>query len=136
MSIPTTIVDFIVGLDGSEVEFGKESWLFGTVSDARKGLETNYVLRMSRIFKEDWGIVGVILATNGIGDYLLLLPDQQGSSLRKEIFVVDHEEAMIKLFAPSLECLLTSGPEKWCLSDLHVARLDDDDQLVWWHEES
>jgi tetratricopeptide (TPR) repeat protein len=106
--LPVEIFDFIVELTADEVSFGEETWIFGTINDK----EDNFIIDNSKEFREYWELNGVVIAHNGVGDYLVLLPLQNGE-LSSAIYIMMHENAEIKLFSESIDAALKYGPEDY-----------------------
>lgn len=130
--IPKDIYAFISKLKTSEVKFGEEEWLFWTLDDSE---DNNFITESTLDFRNEWKMQGLIFAANGLGDYLVLLPDENGG-FQKKIFVIMHETAEIKLFAEDLQTLLSEGPEHYYYSDEYCYKIDDDDNVVPWREEN
>src|SRR5688572_2187475 len=94
LKIPEQIFDFISQLDKPEVKFGEEEWLFWSVTDKPKEVADNFIIKSSFDFKKEWGLNGIVFAENGIGDYLVALPNE----FDDKVFVMMHESAELKLF--------------------------------------
>ncbi|HEX2532302.1 MAG TPA: SMI1/KNR4 family protein [Chitinophagaceae bacterium] len=123
---PEEIRSFLSGLPQAEVPFGEEEWLFGSFWD-----ETgNYLVERSLDFRENWTLPGVIIAGNGIGDYLVLLPDAATGRLASTLYVLLHETAEIKVFADSLQQALEAGPLDYFWSGETLYSLDEEEKLV------
>jgi hypothetical protein len=122
LKLPDQLFDFISRLDKPEVSFGKEEWLFWTLNDKLDNEASNFIIEISLDFKKEWGLDGIVFAANGIGDYLVVLPDRFG----EQILVMMHESAELKLFGNSIDDLLKNGPEDYFWSDDYIFKLDDD----------
>lgn len=129
---PDKLFDFIARLDKPEVKFGEEEWLFYTVTDEPKDEADNFIIESSTRFQNEWGLDGLVFATNGIGDYLVSLPFELGD----RILVMMHETAALKLFGNSIEELTENGPENYFGSDEFIYKLDDDGNLIKGESES
>lgn len=106
--LPAGIFDFIAGLTIDEVNFGNETWIFGTINDD----DGNFIIDASKDFRKYWELNGIIIAHNGIGDYLLLLALESGE-LSSVIYVMMHETAEIKLFSLDIGSAVKYGPEDY-----------------------
>lgn len=132
IQIPADLFDFIANLKTSEVQFGKEEWLFWTINDDKDDKNENFIVSSSLNFKEEWKLNGLVFATNGIGDYLLLLQAEDSDMLSENIFVMMHETAEIKLFANDLNELIEYGPEDYFWNKEFYLKLDDENKIVRW----
>jgi len=126
LTFPDQLFDFISRLDKAEVKFGEEEWLFWSVTDKPKDTNENFIITSSENFKAEWGLDGLVFATNGIGDYLVVLPDEFGDL----IFVMMHEIAELKLFGQNILDISQNGPVDYFWSDNYCYKLDDNDKLV------
>ena len=86
---------------------------------------SDFIIEISLDFKKEWGLDGIVIAANGIGDYLVVIPDKFG----EQILVLMHETAELKLFGNSIDDLLKNGPEDYFWSDDHLFKLDDDELI-------
>jgi hypothetical protein len=118
--------DFISKLEKEEVKFGEEEWLFWTVNDKPNDANDNFIIESSLNFKNEWGLDGLVFATNGIGDYLVVLPKELGDL----ILVMMHETAELKLFGKNIQDISQNGPVDYFWSDDYCYKLDDNDKLV------
>jgi len=126
LTFPDQLFEFISRLDKAEVKFGEEEWLFWSVTDKPKDTNDNFIITSSENFKAEWGLNGLVFATNGIGDYLVVLPDEFGDL----IFVMMHEIAELKLFGQNILDISQNGPMDYFWSDNYCYKLDDNDKLV------
>jgi hypothetical protein len=126
LTFPDQLFDFISRLDKAEVKFGEEEWLFWSVTDKPKDTNDNFIITSSENFKDEWGLDGLVFATNGIGDYLVVLPGEFGDL----ILVMMHEIAELKLFGQNIQDILQNGPVDYFWSDNYCYKLDDNDKLV------
>lgn len=129
--IPKDIYTFISKLKTSEVKFGEEEWLFWTLDDSE---DNNFITESTLDFRNEWKMQGLVFATNGLGDYLVLLSDEYGG-YQEKIFVIMHETAEIKLFAENMKTLVSEGPEYYYMSDEYCYKLDDDNTVIPWSED-
>jgi TPR repeat protein len=93
---------------------------------ATEGDDENFIATATEGFREEWKINGLVVADNGIGDALVLLPDDSDETFRAQVFVVMHETGEIKTFAESLDELLQEGPHDYSWSDDYYLKLNDD----------
>lgn len=129
---PDKLFDFIARLDKPEVKFGEEEWFFYSVTDGPKDEADNFIIESSIRFQNEWGLDGLVFATNDIGDYLVSLPYELGD----RILVMMHETAELKLFSNSIEALTENGPENYFSTDRFIYKLDDDGNLIKGESES
>jgi hypothetical protein len=127
--MPGDLFAFIAGLSSEEYAFANESWLFWTVTDKPTDRGDNFIIDRSASFRTEWKLNGFVFATNGIGDYLVLLPDKESGSLMPTIFIMLHETAELKVFAADLDTLLTNGPRNYHWSDEFYLKLEEE-QLI------
>jgi len=132
--IPPDLFDYIASLKKPEVEFGNEEWLFWTLSDGQKNESENFIVSATLDFRQEWNLEGLVFATNGTGDYLLLLKEDESNEFSETIFVMMHETVEIKVFAECLDDLLEYGPEDYFYSDEFHFKLDDENKVVSWNE--
>ena len=125
ITFPEQLFDFISNLDKIEVEFDDEEWLFESVTDNPKDTNDNYIIDCSVDFKNEWGLDGLVFASNGIGDYLLVLPNDCG----EKILVMMHEIAELRLFSNSIQELSEKGTECYFSSD-YIYKLDKNNNLI------
>jgi hypothetical protein len=130
IQIPHELFDFISNLKQSEVQLGKEEWLFWTIDDVKENMEDNFIVSSTLDFQKEWNLKGLAFATNGIGDYLLLLPNEGGDGFQEKILVMMHEKAEIKLFADSLASLIELGPDDYYWSNEIYFKLDENNNLI------
>jgi len=121
IKFPPQLFKFISKLKNPEVTFGKEEWLVWTFNDKPDDSTDNFIVEISLDFKKEWGLDGLVFATNGIGDYLAVLPDKFGD----QILIVMHETAELKIFGNSIDHILKDGPDDYFWSDDYVFKLDD-----------
>jgi len=133
-NIPKYLFDFIAKLDKPEVQFGQEEWLFWTVNDNPEDKEDNFIYTHSVDFENEWGRKGLVFATNGIGDYLVLLADNDILGFIPQVFVIMHETAEIKVFADNWNNLIEQGPEDYFWNDEFYLKIDDNDNVVEWKD--
>ena len=125
LKLPDQLFDFISRLDKPEVSFGKEEWFFWTLNDKPDDEASNFIIEISLDFKKEWSLDGIVFAANGIGDYLVVLPDRFG----EQILVLMHETTELKLFGNSIDDLLKNGSEDYFWSDDYIFKLDDDKMI-------
>jgi hypothetical protein len=130
--IPQGLFEFIANLKKSEVKLGEEEWLFWTIEDTP---DDNFIVTSTLDFRREWNLQGLVFATNGIGDYLLLLPDGERGEFKDNLFVMVHEAAEIRLFADDLETLIKHGPEDYYWNREYCFKLDEHDNVIAWHDE-
>jgi hypothetical protein len=119
--LPEEIVEFISSLKSHEIFFKEEEWFFFTLADAKDNSEDNFIIESSEHFRKIWGVNGVVIASNGIGDNLVLLPDKKNNELKDQIFVSLHEYAEIRLFAEDIFSLQLYGPKDYfSLPDFYI----------------
>jgi hypothetical protein len=123
---PDQLFDFISRLDKTDVKFGKETWLFWSLTDKPNNATENYIVDSSVNFNNEWGLDGLVFADNGIGDYLLVLPND----CDEQILIMMHEVAELKLFSKSIQELAEKGPENYFWSDNYLYKLDEDNNLI------
>jgi Sel1 repeat len=128
---PANIRNFLLSLNDYGHFLGKEEWYFDIYNDVKNG--TNTILEDSLTFKEDWKLDAVVLAHNGMGDYLLLLPKLYPKKIDHQldeiVFVLWHELAEIRIFAYDLSEALDEDFESGPTGDEYVFRINDDDTL-------
>jgi hypothetical protein len=113
--------NYLLQLPDSAMTYGSEEWIFPFLEEEGR----NFIVDLSKNFREEWKVDGVIFASNGIGDYLLFLPDQDEPSLMPQVFVLLHETAEVKLFSSALATLLKKGPADYFYSDDCYMKLED-----------
>lgn len=69
VKLPSEVTEFIATLKSKKVTFKTEDWFFYTVSDSNFNANDNFIYESSQDFQKAWGINGVVIASNGIGDY-------------------------------------------------------------------
>ena len=126
INFPSSLFKFLSTLDNPEVSFGEEEWIVWTLNDSPGGVADNFIVASSLDFKNEWGLSGLVFATNGIGDYLVVIPEKFG----EQILVIMHETAEIKLFGNSIDEVMKFGPEDYFWSDDYLFKIDDDGSLV------
>lgn len=132
--IPKYLFDFIANLDKPEVQFEQEEWLFWTVTDKSEDIEDNFIYTHSADFHNEWGAKGLVFATNGIGDYLVILRDEYDKEFLSQVFVMMHETAELKVFAASWNDLIKYGPNDYFWNDKFYLKLDDNNKVIKWSE--
>ena len=125
-AFPELLSAFISSLNKAKVTFRDEDWFFESVKDKPKDPTDNYIIRSSGYFREEWGLKGLVFATNGIGDDLVVLPDEFGET----ILVMMHETAELKLFGKNIQELSQNGPVDYFSSDNYCYKLDENNQLI------
>lgn len=128
-SLPQYLVDFISKLRNEDVLFGDEKWFFWTINDNPHDNDDNFIVESTLSFKEEWGIDGLVFATNGIGDYLLLLVDEN-NQFNSEIYVMMHEIAEIRLFASNWNDLIKNGPIDYFWNEEYIYKIDDNGNTI------
>jgi len=87
-----------------EQNLGDENWDFYHIEDE------NYIVDSSELLREEFEIELIAFAENGLGDYLLLLPNENNNSEYQEIiYVFWHEIGMIRMFSKSLKIAIKEG---------------------------
>jgi tetratricopeptide (TPR) repeat protein len=125
-AFPELLSAFISSLNKAKVTFRDEDWFFESVKDKPKDPTDNYIIRSSVNFREEWGLEGLVFATNGIGDDLVVLPDEFGET----ILVMMHETAELKLFGKNIQEVSENGPVDYFSSDNYCYKLDENNQLI------
>lgn len=126
LRFPEPLFNFIANLHEVEVELDDEEWSFWSVNDSPNDPNDNYIIERSVDFKNEWGLDGLVFADNGIGDYLLVLPNDCG----EQILVMMHEVAELRLFSNSIQELSEKGSEGYFFSDDYIYKLDEDNNLI------
>lgn len=126
LELPEELFEFIAKLDNEQVLFGEEKWLFWSVADKHNDEDDNYIVRTSLNFKSEWGLGGLVFAANGIGDYLLVMPEE----LNDVILVMLHETAELKLFSKNIQDAVQNGPAGYSLTDNYLFKIDEHDVVV------
>lgn len=126
LKLPEKLFDFISGLNQPEVTLGNETWFFLTVLDDAEDANENYIIQSSLNFNKTWGLEGIVVADNGIGDYLVVLPEE----LQEIILVLMHETAELKLFGKNILEVIENGPLDYFWDDNFLYKLDDDNRLI------
>jgi hypothetical protein len=129
LTIPKYLFEFIASLNNEEVAFGEETWMFWTVNDNVNEIDDNFILKSTISFIEEWTLDGLVFATNGIGDYILLLKNEN-NDFKEEIFVLMHEVAEIRLFASSWTDLIHNGPIEYFWNEEYIYKIDEDGVTV------
>jgi len=129
IKIPNYLFDFISNLETEEVLFGEQTWLFWTINDNPDDIKDNFIVSSTISLQEEWALHSLVFATNGIGDYILLLKDENGQ-FQEEIFVMMREVGEIRLFADSWQNLVENGPTDYFWSDEYVYKIDNEDKVV------
>lgn len=87
-----------------EQDLGDESWDFYHLESE------NYIIESTKLLKEYFKIDLIAFAENGLGDYLLLLPNENNNSEYQDIiYVFWHEIGMIRMFSKSLKSAIKEG---------------------------
>jgi hypothetical protein len=133
VSFPETVVVFLAGVPGPQVRLGHEDWYFPIAEDPPEGTT---LLEMSRAFRDEWKLRGVTIATNGIGDDLVLLPEADGRTLSPIPYVMLHEVAQVREMAPDLATAASVRKLDYIWGDDYVYRLDDDGNPVGYEEQA
>jgi len=126
LAFPDQLFDFISKLDKPEVKFGNDEWLFYSVTDNPKKINDNFVIERSKAFKNEWSLDGLVFATNGIGDYLLVLPNELGEL----VLIMMHEIAELRVFGKDIQSAFQNGPADYFWTDNYLYKLDDKNNLV------
>ncbi len=126
LQFPAELFEFIAKLDNEKVLFGEEEWLFWSVKDKHSDEDDNYIVKTSLHFKSEWGLDGLVFATNGIGDYLLVMPEE----LNDVILVMLHETAELKLFSKNIHDAVQNGPAGYSLTNNYFFKIDEHDVVV------
>jgi uncharacterized phage-like protein YoqJ len=96
--IPKSVIQFIEAQIEYTIQCGNLSWDIWN--------DTKSIIDYSESLSADLKLKMLIIADNGIGDYLLLLPDNENISpqlMKKNIYVLEHESGTIKYYSSSLE---------------------------------
>ncbi len=117
--------EFIANLQTSETSFGHNKWLFYTILEIELEQEgkklsiseasgtNNYITALSQDFMSQWNMRGMVIADNGCGDYLMLLPSDYYSPVSKQLgesfYIVLHETREIKLYHHFLSDMIKNG---------------------------
>ncbi len=112
IALPDSLRARLLQGNGGELEATGDSWTLFPVADTsdRKRLTrtANHIVLETQNARRWPGFpeLGVPIAANGSGDYLILLPDRPGSSqLGSGVFLWDHETGEPQLIAASIESL-------------------------------
>lgn len=133
-SIPKYLFNFIANLNEPKIQFGQEEWLFWTVTDKPEDIEDNFICTHSADFHNEWGVKGFVFATNGIGDYLVILRDEHDKEFLPQVFVMMHETAELKVFAVNWNDLIKYGPDDYFWNDEFYLKLDENNKVIMWSE--
>jgi hypothetical protein len=74
-TFPASIRRFLSMLKDWEYKFKEERSFFNIVREINSTEKKNSIVEDSVSFRQDWGLNGVLIAHNGVGDHLLVLPD-------------------------------------------------------------
>jgi hypothetical protein len=127
ITLPDDVVAFLSQLEQPVAKFGNDEWWF-SVADPELTVQA---LARTRRFRKEWGLDGFVLADNGLGDELVLLPSPGDDSeppqeLGSSVYVLMHEVGELRNFARSVTELGSSGDIYATDSDDCVYRLNDD----------
>jgi hypothetical protein len=125
VKLPDDITEFLATLKSQNVAFKTEEWFFYTLSDSKENPDDNFIFESSEGFKKAWDVNGVVIASNGIGDYLVLLPDNVTGTIKDDIYISLHEYGEIRLFAEDIFSLQLYGPKDYLTSSDFYIKLDN-----------
>ena len=123
--LPIEVHRFLEGLEQPQLRVANDEWEFW----AKDPELAEQMVPATGLFRKEWNLAGVVLADNGLGDYLLLLPSATGQSFDAAVYVMAHESGEIRIYAPSLAKIHTAVdlyaiPDEDC-----VYRLNDDGEV-------
>ena len=106
VALPAGFIDRMMRNNGGEVAIEEEEWSlhpFLDTSDAKQLKRTEYDIVRGTADAREWDVFpsgGVAIASNGMGDQLVFLPDPQGSGkLQPPVFMWSHETGQLDAVA-------------------------------------
>lgn len=130
--LPPRLREFLLDLYDHQVSFKKDNWNFPVVSQEIFEPYENPLILQSMEFRQQWGILGFVFASNEIGDKLVVLSDEaDDSKFSEQIYVLIGSANLLKFFSADIYAayqgdFFYSGFEKyytWKLGDNgHVVR--------------
>jgi hypothetical protein len=99
---------FLTSLTDHKVDVYGDTYLFYSYLEEEHRLNENYLIDQSLDFQAEWGIKAVVIGENGIGDYLIQLPEDYYGKSRKmgaPVYIMLHERGIIKFFSRFLNHL-------------------------------
>ncbi len=129
ITFPGDVIAFLSQLEQPVAKFGSDEWWFSAADPEL----IDQALTRTRQFRKEWGLDGFVLADNGMGDELVMLPVAEDSpspqALASTVFVMMHEVGELRLFALSPAELASSGDIYATDEDDCVYRLNDNGEV-------
>ena len=127
---PASIRRFLSSLEEWTYSFKGGEWFFPIVLDINDPNKNNSIVEKSLEFREEWGLNGVIIAHNGVGDDMVLLPNKKDPALMDEmLFVMWHEVAEIRILSWNIDEAVRHGLDEFIFRNDCVYALDEDGNL-------
>jgi len=121
--IPESVISFVLHQTEFTIQCGNIVWDLWN--------QTESIIEYSRSLSLELKLNILILADNGIGDHLLLLPSNENSTsqiMKKNIYVLEHESATVKRYAASFEQALTyTSDDDFIYKKSFVYKLEDNE---------
>src|SRR5688572_2135351 len=132
---PASIRRFLASLEKWEYQFKDQVWYFNIVHDINDPDTNTSIIENSRTFRDEWRLKAVVIAHNGLGDYMLLLPNKTEPELMDEmLYVMWHEVAQIRVLSWNIDEAVRHGLDEFIYRDECVYALDDQGNLVEGYE--
>ena len=130
LKFPASVRRFLASLEKWTYSFKDDEWYFPIVLDINDPNKNNSIVENSLAFREEWGLNGVIIAHNGVGDYMLLLPNKNEPSLIDEmLYVMWHEVAEIRILSWNIDEAVKHGLDEFIFRNDCVYSLDEEGTL-------
>jgi hypothetical protein len=142
--VPDSVKEWMASFTYFEVDFGNsDTWLFYTLLEIEyeaKGEKLfswgdNYMTGTSEDFQHEWKMKGMVIADNGCGDYLFLVPencyDASCKTLSPTLFIMLHETAELKRYSCALPCALETGGFEWRYPPNYSTQEDNTTEYDW-----
>lgn len=118
VSLPSTFVSRMMRTNGGEVVIEEEEWSLHPFLDTRNPSRVErakYDIIQGTVDARKWEVFpegGVAIATNGLGDELVFLPDaQRNGQLQPTVFMWSHETGELDIVAKDFGELELESPK-------------------------
>jgi hypothetical protein len=127
VSFPESVKEFLAKRRSDQVRLGSEQWRFPICDGVPS---PDVVVSQSKAFRSEWKLLGVVIANDGLGDDLLLLPADGGRTLGVTLYAMMHGPAEIREVADTLADAERSERLDYLYGDTYEYRLDPDGTVV------
>jgi hypothetical protein len=127
VSFPESVKEFLATRRSGQVRVGSEPWRF-PICDRPPSADV--VVSQSKAFRSEWKLAGVVIANDGLGNDLLLLPATETNTLGVTLYVILRDAAEIREVSNTLEDAARSERLDYLYGDAYDYRLDPDGTVV------